>query len=193
MNNLLEIRPSQEKPSQKKLIRALAPVTALALFCCSADLGMSLPENWVEETEHLEVPAADLSTLECLGHNGAVTVHGDSPDDVVRVLAFKRAGGSSEGDASAALHALKIAWQNRGGKLSVTSEWERTSLLRWEGQVSFDISLPARMSLLVRTQNGGVSVVGLDQSLEIETTNGDVRIDASAPSVVATTRNGSIP
>jgi DUF4097 and DUF4098 domain-containing protein YvlB len=75
----------------------------------------------------------------------------------------------------------------------VSAEGPRTMLKRESGwSVSFEVFVPERTDLDLKTVNGGISVAGIRGDLQAKTTNGGISLASVAGKVVGRTTNGGI-
>lgn len=132
--------------------------------------------------------------------NGAITI-GSWDEPRVRVIARKEVKGSS-GDLQEMLRALRVEMQPRNGGLVITTHTPRrnnsSSIFDWmfgnhdNAQVRYELTVPRRMNLDIENTNGAIRLTGVSGVLELETTNGRIEVARSAGSVDASTTNGSI-
>lgn len=117
--------------------------------------------------------------------NGGVTVKGSNRNDIL-VRACIQAWGNSESAA-----------RDRIGRITVKTD----GVIRadgtedsgnWNSSVSFEILVPTKTNLKLTSTNGGISVGGVDGTMDFETTNGGIAIFDAAGTVRGHTSNGGI-
>ena len=124
---------------------------------------------WVEREKHFNLDAEDLQSFEAVTHNGAVDVKGGATDGGrIEVLARIKAGAKTEAEALACLEAIEIITGSEGSAGRIEARWSIEDRPRdWHGGVSFEITIPARLALTVRTHNGSVDARGIDGACDL--------------------------
>lgn len=144
--------------------------------------------NWnggdkVSTSELREMTVAATSRLEVDGaRNGGISVRGENRSDIL-VRACVQAWGSSEEAAKSLASSVRV---NTGSVIKADGPSENG----WS--VSYEILAPRNSNLNLRAQNGGLSVKGIDGSMELATTNGGVNVADVAGDVKGRTMNGGI-
>jgi hypothetical protein len=118
--------------------------------------------------------------------NGGISVYGSSRQDVL-VRARIQASARSEERAEEIARAVRI--RTEGGR--VFAEGPETGSREW-WSVNFDVDVPTRSDLDLRSNNGGIEVVDVRGVLRLETTNGGIHLEGLAGDVVAETSNGGV-
>lgn len=131
--------------------------------------------------------------------NGGITIKSwDQPK--VRVIAKKEVNGDRD-ELREALSALKVDIQQRDGGLVVVTRHPKNNdhgLFDWllgdqvNAQVGYELTVPRTMNLDLENTNGSIKVTEVDGQIEVETTNGKIRLDRCAGAVDASTTNGGI-
>lgn len=86
---------------------------------------------------------------------------------------------------------IKIEIRGEGNRVDVTTRFPHVTFGRG-GRVEYRVKVPESARVEIETTNGTVRVVGTRATLKAETTNGSVEIGDAAGSVDASTTNGSI-
>ena len=121
--------------------------------------------------------------------NGSVTVkRWDRPDVLVR--ARVRAYARTEADARQSVRATRLQAE-RGTVRAVLPRAGRPDGSPWT-TVSYEVFAPRRTSLAVRTQNGAISVHGLDGGVRLRALNGAIALADVGGDVQAETVNGAV-
>jgi hypothetical protein len=118
--------------------------------------------------------------------NGGISVFGSSRRDVL-VRARIQASARTEERAEEIARAVRI--RTEGGR--VFAEGPETGSREW-WSVNFDVDVPSRSDLDLRSNNGGIEVVDVRGVLRLETTNGGIHLEGLAGDVVAETSNGGV-
>jgi DUF4097 and DUF4098 domain-containing protein YvlB len=134
------------------------------------------------EVREVLLPAGRLGVT---GTNGGIKVRQwDRPDVLVRARVVGRA--QSEGAAERLVGQTRVEVDDR----DVRAVAPRTR----DGSVSvgYEVFAPRRTDLALRTQNGGLSVEGIEGTLVARTQNGGIVLRDVAGDVVARTTNGGV-
>jgi DUF4097 and DUF4098 domain-containing protein YvlB len=187
--------------SPRRFLPLLAPL-ALALMASSAQAQFrTLPDDsWCDrdrdgdwndrETErYCEVREAVLPPSARVSvdaePNGGIKVEGWDRGEV-RVRAKVTANARSEADARAMASEVRIETgptiHAEGPQTARRSHWS----------VSYQISVPRRSALSLRSHNGGISIANVDGEIEAETTNGGLSLSGLAGQVRGRTTNGGL-
>lgn len=177
--------------------KAFARISALIVVVCvqgaSERLALGSDDVKVEQQERMTLSAAGIEGLAVETHNGAVTVSASETDaNEISVLVTKVARGKSREIADAAMEAIQVMSEQTGSTQKLAWKWSTPRESDWHVTVSFDIQLPAEMSVDLSTHNGAITVTGVDGDCSVETHNGRVELDTAAASIHATTHNGTI-
>lgn len=160
---------------------AAAAQTAPPAFTSSCQTGGSSTQRHFCETRDLRMaaPTGQPLTIDG-GANGGITVHGwDGPD--VRIRATVQAQG--EGAAEAQLKATTITAAD--GSLRATTASRQVS-------VSFEVFVPRRLALSLRTGNGGIELADLQGNIDFRAQNGGVSLADLGGQVTGRTLNGGL-
>jgi hypothetical protein len=131
--------------------------------------------------------AATGGTLAVRGTNGGIQVEG-APRGDVHVLARVVATAGSEARAREIAKAVTVtATLDRveadGPRELPDGQW-------WS--VSYRLAVPTAINLSLQTVNGGISVRGVESTIEFRTTNGGVKLAAVGGDVRGSTTNGGV-
>ncbi len=171
----------------------LLALVAVSLSVAGMGCTWGGPRVWIEDTQEMTIPAADLARLEVTTHNGPVYTKGRSGAKDLSVTVTRRAGGWSEDDARACLEAIHLISERSGPDAHrLAWKWGSVRHVHWQASVRYDITMPNRLELKGTTHNGRIEAVGLAAPSEITTHNGRVKIESSAGEVKATSHNGGI-
>ena len=149
--------------------------------------GFCTNQNWngdkVSTNELREQTVAATGRLEVDGaRNGGISVRGENRSDVL-VRACVQTWGSSEQEAKSLASSVRI---NTGSVIKADAPGEEN----WS--VSYEIRAPRNSNLALRASNGGISVKGIDGTMDLATTNGGVSISDVSGDVRGRTTNGGI-
>jgi hypothetical protein len=149
------------------------------------------PRAWVSDEDTFEADRADLSRVSCATHNGSVTVASGAGDKIL-VRVTKKAGGRDELDAEDALAAIEITHKRVAGGLALGWRWRQERDSSWQAVVSFDVTQPADLPLVVDTHNGRVRLSGLVGAIKASTHNGSLTLVDCSGKVEGETHNGHV-
>lgn len=139
-------------------------------FCETRDLAMS-------------APAGQPLTIDG-GTNGGIIVRGwDGPD--VRIRAKIQTWGASEQEAQAQAKAILI--NTTGNSLRAAAPGNSQ-----HGAVSFEVFVPRRMALALTTNNGGISLAGLQGTIDFYAHNGGVSLAELGGQIRGKSINGGL-
>ena len=185
--------------------RLLLPVLAgltLALFAPSAQAQFrTVPDDkwcdrdrdgdWNDDSQakYCEVREAVLPASARISvdsaPNGGIKVEGWDRSEI-RVRAKVTATARSEADARAMASEVRI---ETGATLHAEGP-ETARRSHWS--VSYQISVPRRSGLALRSHNGGISIADVDGDIQFETTNGGVNLSGLSGQVRGRTTNGGL-
>jgi len=143
--------------------------------------------NWngndkVSTSELREMTVASTGKLDVDGaRNGGISIKGENRSDVL-IRACVQTWGSSEAEAKSLASSIRI---NTGGTIKADGPEENWS-------VSYDIRAPRNSNLNLKAHNGGISIKGVDGSMDFVTVNGGVNVNDAAGDVRGRTTNGGI-
>jgi DUF4097 and DUF4098 domain-containing protein YvlB len=159
--------------------------------CCGPFLCFSNPKVWHTEEEDLSLPAADLDALRVKTYNGDIRIKAAHNTEEITVHIVKKAGGEDEMDAAACMKSLRIIYPVEGRTQYLEWKWEEKKKKTWGQSVSFEIHLPAALSIeRAETYNGHLVLEDMASGAELETYNGDVRVERLKGKLDLETYNG---
>jgi len=137
------------------------------------------------EMREVTVPAGGHLDIDG-GTNGGVTVKGSNRNDV---LVRSKVQTSGEDSAESRRVAGEIRVETSAGHIHAVGP----SMEGHRGWgVSFEILVPQRTDLELRTHNGGISISGVQGHISFEAVNGGVHLQQLAGSVEGHTTNGGV-
>ena len=170
-------------------LAAFQPMPAQAQFrtvpddeWCRKD-GSGSEERYCEVREAV-LPAAARISVDA-APNGGIKVVGTGGGEV-RVRAKVSTGARTEAEARALASEVRI-------ETAPTIRAEGPSTDRREHwSVSFQLEVPRRSGLSLRSHNGGISITDVNGEIEFETTNGGVSLSGLSGRVKGRTTNGGL-
>lgn len=121
------------------------------------------------------------------GMNGGVSVKAWSRPDIL-VRSQVQTNGETDEDARELAAAIQV---NAGaGQISATGPASSGHHRGWG--VSFEIFVPSRMDVSIRTQNGGIRLAGISGHIQFNAVNGGVHLSQLGGDVEGQTTNGGI-
>lgn len=168
---------------------SLHPSIGLALvYLASGAALLAQVEDTVQRS--FQVGSGGLLTLRA--DLGSVRVQ-SHPGDTVEVEVRRRVRGSAA-EAEEVLRNLRLDIQQRGGDVSVEAEYQRR-LFSWGRNplsLEFNILVPSRYNLDLRTSGGTISVSDLEGEIRAGTSGGSLRFGSIRGPVQARTSGGNI-
>ncbi len=131
--------------------------------------------------------ALDLQNI-----SGDVRVTGGSGDEI-RIEGVKRVRHRDEADARRLLDELRIEMTNVGGRVEVRTIYPRNRNYRnVSASVDYVITVPAPVSVALKTISGDISVTSVNGEVRVETVSGDLDVSATPQISLAKTVSGDI-
>lgn len=167
----------------------------LLMSSCCFPFGCSDPKVWVAVEEDLVLSARDVETLDTETYNGSINYTAVQGAAEFKVHVEKKAGGSDQLDAEAAMAELQIFTDSASGTQQLKSRWLDPVKARsnhWQAKVSFNLTGPADLKLSAKTYNGNLDATGLEGNAGMVTYNGSIRMTRHTGDVDLETYNGNI-
>src|ERR1700728_3279647 len=137
------------------------------------------------EMREVTVPAGGHLDIDG-GNNGGVSVKGSNRSDI---LVRSKVQAYDDDQTESRRVAGEIRVETSGGHIRAVGP----SLEGRHGWgVSFEILVPQRTDLALRTHNGGISIYGVQGHISFEAVNGGVQLQGLAGSVEGHTTNGGV-
>jgi len=164
-----------------------ASIAATGCDLVTADLRAEETAQW-----HKTYQLDPKGRVEISNVNGKIVVE-PSTGNTVDVTAIRKARGSSQESAKAALDRVTFAENVSGGLIKIETKNARISgFMTGSVQVEYQVKVPAGAEVKFSTVNGGVEVVGLEGRIVAETTNGGVTTRDVSGQLEASTTNGGL-
>ncbi|MBK8304594.1 MAG: DUF4097 family beta strand repeat protein [Chloracidobacterium sp.] len=170
------------------LLTLILGIGAVSAFGNTAK-GFCDNDNWsngdnvtFKELREMTAPAGGTITVDGR-QNGGISVRGENRSDVL-IRACVQTWGKSDDAAKSIAGDIKI---NTSGTIQAENS---SGDKGWS--VSYEISVPRASNVDLTAHNGGLSVKGVDGSINFETQNGGVNLDGVAGTVKGRTTNGGI-
>ncbi len=145
----------------------------------------------VSGAEDHALATAGIEMFDAKTHNGHINVSAGEGDEII-VHVKKKAYGSTMASAEEAMEALEIVTEQEGDVQKLYWRWSEMKRGDWSAGVTYDVVLPARLAVKLRTHNGPVKVAGTLGDTAVRTHNGKVEIDNEGAVVQARTHNGGV-
>lgn len=120
------------------------------------------------------------------GQNGGVRVVGWERDEI-RIRACIQAFGLTAEEAHARTSAVRITSNDGGTIRAISSADEGYSF-----GASYDIRVPVKTNLTIKTHNGGINLSGIDGSIEFDLNNGGAIFNSISGNILGKTVNGNL-
>jgi DUF4097 and DUF4098 domain-containing protein YvlB len=184
--------------ASRQLIRALA---ALSVSTSVPAAGQEpSPEDWLRqcrdwgdgdrahycEVRDIRLPRPDRRLSVDGRLNGGIAVRAWDRNDV---LVHAKIQAWAETDAEARRLASGIRIRTSGGEIAA-EDGENRGRSGWS--VSYDVYVPRRSDLDLRTHNGGIRVDGVQGTIDVEALNGGVTVRGAQGDVRGGTTNGGV-
>jgi DUF4097 and DUF4098 domain-containing protein YvlB len=150
-------------------------------------------DNWGSDklVRHCEIKEQTLpvteSTIAVDGQmNGGVSVKGWDRNEILMRARIQTAG-SSEAEAKELARQVRI--ETAGSKISASGPPNRNN--SW-WSVSYEVFVPRRSNLSLKTNNGGISITDVNGRLEFSALNGGVHLSRVGGTVRGGTTNGGL-
>ncbi len=135
-----------------------------------------------KEVRETTIRAASLLTVDG-GRNGGIKVTGEDRNDVLVRACVQTAAVTDEAARAMAKNIrIETSPNVRAENSADESSWA----------VSFEILVPRSTNLKMEARNGGISISGVDGTMEFETTNGGIHLSDIAGDVKGRTTNGGV-
>lgn len=122
--------------------------------------------------------------------NGRIEVAGGV--DGVQVSVTKRGAGFSQSEAEADLKNVEVMVTQEGDTIRVAARRSDGPLVVGNSGASIRLSVPAQASLELQTSNGAIRIDGVAGDLSLDTSNGKVEVRGGRGRLNLSTSNGSI-
>ena len=136
------------------------------------------------EMREVTVPASGRLDVDG-GTNGGITVMGDNRSDILvrsKVQAYR----DDESESRQIVAGIHV--ETAGGRIRATGPSSEHQ--GWS--VSYEIFVPLKTDLTLRTHNGGISISGIQGHLNFAAVNGGVHLERLAGTVEGHTTNGGL-
>jgi hypothetical protein len=188
-------------------MRILTAVLPVLLLCAACDI--KVDENGVRGVRVAEGSAEDVWTrtytlpangrLEVTGQNGEIDVTPAS-GPAIEVRAEREARANNDEAARELLRKLRIREDVTADRVAISTEGEESTWAppglgrRALARVRYRIKVPAAagLTMIFRTENGGVRLTGVSGHISASTTNGGVTGEDLSGAITAQTVNGGI-
>lgn len=182
-----------------------AAILGAALLSAGCDIrvdeggirSLGITEGRAEDVWTRTYTLAPGGRLEITGQNGEIEVRAADGSQVdVRAEREVRAG--SDEMARALLEKLRMHEEASPDAVRITAEGEQGDWAppgmaqRGRVRVRYRVSVPAGLTLVLRTQNGGIRLDGVSGRLTVATSNGSITADNISGAVDAETVNGGV-
>jgi len=172
----------------KHLIAAVASLSLTACGLLAQTPTMSCKDNRSgNSASFCEIRETTISALPTLivdgRQNGGIRIQGANRSDIL-VRSMVRAGGHSDSEAKST--ASQVIVHTSAGTVQADgpakSDWS----------VSYEIFVPLSTNLNLKANNGGVSIAGVESSVEFHSVNGGISLSNVGGNVHGDTMNGGV-
>lgn len=146
-----------------------------------------------QDTLTFDEPASGLEAIDLSNFNGDVTLTG-TDSEAVQIVAVRRVRATDEALGRAYFEALAPAIAREAGTLIVRTPKPEPKAWPYitHASVNYQVTLPARLAVRARTDNGALSAAGFARDVDVAARNGRVRVADVAGNANAVTYNGSV-
>jgi hypothetical protein len=166
-------------------MRRLLPLLLVLPAC-------AFPQHEARTEQEFRIPLASLSLLDCLAHNGDITVTGADNGSEIVVHAELRVRGWTPEDARANLDLLTVVREIDGQTLKLSGHADDRLEWNMSPSFAFTITAPAQLGMQLTSHNGAIAVHGLRGPVTAESHNGSIAVQMAAGHLALTTHNGGI-
>lgn len=151
-------------------------------------IGVTESAQRIDTTVH---EAADIARVEVVTRNGTVLVSNGVGSEVT-IIARYVARANSKSAAETRLNGLSTKISEQEGALRVEAQFSSQTISN--ESIAYEIQIPEGVDVMVRTSNGGITVLGIKGILNLETSNGTIEItsEVGPEEITARTSNGRI-
>lgn len=174
-----------------RIIGLAAGFFLLNLLLVSGSCSTSLwgqEKAYKEETKTFEV--AKLDRIYLSTRSGRIEAIGTA-DEKIQITMVKRASGSSKVNAQALLEQIRVLEKREGSQLRLVADFPK-GLEANRASVDFLVSLPVRYALDLNSQNGPISLQGMQGHISARSYNGSIKIQGCREAVHASAFRGEV-
>lgn len=142
-----------------------------------------------EQTETREWPSSGITRIDAGTENGAITVRA-CVDTGIKALITRSCRGSDRADAEKHLADIIVTDSTHGGALFLQADMPDVSARSYGAE--FDIAAPAATVLDLETSNGAVRIVGMTADVTARTSNGAMETANTVGAINLRTSNGAV-
>lgn len=142
-----------------------------------------------EQTETREWPSSGITRIDAGTENGAITVRARA-DTGIKALITRSCRGADRADAEKHLADILVTDSTHGGTLFLRADLPNVSARSYGAE--FDIVAPAATALDLETSNGAVRIVGMNADVTARTSNGAMEVANSVGAINLNTSNGAV-
>ena len=166
-------------------------VVVAALSGCGD--GASEPTHESSEIRQAVFPVSGSPSVGVTASNGRVTVRGQAGLAEVRVTSTLHNRGASIAQAENRVDEMSVLATQEGDRIVLRYDAsEQPEVAREHGRVDFDVTMPIVGGVSVDVGNGAIDVAGLEGTVVLKTTNGEIAAGDIAGALDARTSNGPI-
>jgi DUF4097 and DUF4098 domain-containing protein YvlB len=150
-------------------------------------------DKYVKDEQTLQADLNGIDTVKLHNVNGSIKAtigSANSLDMIVR----EKVRITDKIDAQELLAEAKVVSRREGSTLVVEIDYGKFKEHKHKGyyQSSYEVTLPARLSVYFKTTNGSISAPAFDGMVKLHTTNGSIASEGAGDKAVLGTTNGSI-
>ncbi|MGA2136569.1 MAG: DUF4097 family beta strand repeat-containing protein [Bryobacteraceae bacterium] len=168
------------------LTLCLAPAALPQEKRLNCDEGRSHEKSHYCEMREAVVPAAGALEVDG-GTNGGITVKAANRSDIL-VRSRVEAEGDQESEARQMVSEVRV--ETSGARVYASGPSTENHHHGWS--VSYEVFVPAHTDLVLRTNNGGIGISGVEGHIQFQAQNGGVSLRRLAGSVEGHTTNGGL-
>ena len=176
----------------------MSPMKTKIALIAAALCALSLHAKKVEETTTHIIPQENITSLEVSNVNGSINCIGWDKSEI-DITYTKRVKASSQEDAKEYLDKILVEVTKGDGKIVIKTKYpQKKNLAFWNwfenksGSVSYDIHVPASLTIVANTVNGSVGIEGIAGKVYSNSVNGRLEAKELGSPAKMSTVNGSI-
>ncbi len=158
----------------------------------------------LEETFKKRIDTNGFTGMSVQNVNGSIDITSWDKNEI-EIIAYKKVYSNDPDRAKYLMDMLKVEIVEDGDRVNIQTILPKTSRNRNDGffswlfhggnsgtSISYELRVPEKMDLDVRSTNGGLSIEGCSGQMTFATTNGKIKAEELSGSVKARSTNGSV-
>lgn len=185
-------RTTKRKSPGRRAVIALALVAVVAALSGCGD-GASGPTHESSEIRQAVFAASGSPSVDVTTSSGRVKVRGQAGLTEVQVTMTLHNRGAAIAQAETRVDEMSVLAMQEGDRIVLRYDSsEQPEVAREHGRVDFDVTMPIAGDVSVDVGDGAIDVAGLEGTIVLKTTDGEIAAGDIAGALDARTSNGPI-